>query len=149
MDLAEKPRLFPDSVKRINRAVLHYNAVYAEFLKFIQPDAHTVHIEMSEQETEGVAKTRLPDVPENDMALELGEFFYQLRAALDSLIYQASIYTEGVDPPSNKDKVEFPICIDEGKFNRNAVNRKPFPTKLRNRLLSIQPYAAKDPGNPA
>ena len=87
-------------------------------------------------------------VPENDLALEVGEFFYQLRAALDSLIYQASVYSEGLDPPSNQDKVEFPICIDEGKFNRNAVNKPPFPAPLRDWILSIQPYVARDPAHP-
>ena len=140
--------LFPDSVKRLNRAVLHFNAAQAEITKFIQPDGHSVVIEMNEEWTEGVAKTRLPSVPENDIALELGEFFYQLRAALDALIYQASIYSEGASPPSNEEKVEFPICIDEGKFNRNAVNKAPFPKELRDWLLSIQPYIAHDPRHP-
>lgn len=140
-------RLFPDSVKRLNRAVVHYNAAYAEILKFVQPEAHDVVVEINDAGTEGVAKTRLPEPPDNDVALELGEFFYQLRAALDSLIYQTSVYTEGVDPPSNKNKAEFPICIDKGKFNQNAVNKLPFPPQLRDWLLSIQPYVARDASN--
>lgn len=141
-------QLFPDSVKRLNRAVSHYNAAYAELVKFVQPDAHEVIVEIDESGTRSIAKTRLPGPPENEVALELGEFFYQLRAALDSLIYQTSIYSEGVDPPSNKNRVEFPICIDKEKFNSNPVNSSPFPHELRDWIFSIQPYVTRNIHNP-
>jgi hypothetical protein len=113
-----------------------------------QPEAHSVRIEVNDEGTIGVAKTKLPQIPENDIALEFGEFFYQLRAALDSLIYQALVYVEGVDPPTNGDKSEFPICIDKAKFNSNSVNRSPFPPELRDWLRSIQPYVVTDVSNP-
>jgi hypothetical protein len=92
--------------------------------------------------------TRDPKVLLRRAFPSLGEFFYQLRAALDALIYQASSYTEGIDPPSNQERVEFPICIDPDKFKGNAVNKPPFPAELREWLLSIQPYVSTDPDNP-
>jgi len=126
----------------------HGKAVQSEWERLVQPEAHAVRIEINEDGTAAVAKTQLPSVPQNNIPLELGEMFYQLRAALDGLIYQASAYVEGVEVPSNGDKVEFPICIDKAKFNSNAVNRPPFPKELRNWLLSVQPYIANDPSHP-
>lgn len=140
--------LFPDSRRRIQRAVAHGKSVHTEWDSLARPEAHPVRIEISDDGTQGVVKTRLPGIPENDMALQLGEFFYQLRAALDCLIYQASAYVEGIDPPSNENSVEFPICIDEGKFRKNSVNKPPFPQELRDWLLSIQPYVANDASHP-
>lgn len=53
-----------------------------------------------------------------------------------------------IPPPTNGGKFEFPICADEKKFKRNAINLPPFPSELRNWLLSIQPYIAKHPSHP-
>jgi hypothetical protein len=141
-------QLFPDCQRRIIRAISHGKAARDIWEGLGQSEAHAVRIEVNQEGSEGIAKTKLPQIPENDMALEIGEFFYQLRAALDSLIYQVLIYQEGVDPPINGDKSEFPICIDKAKFNSNSVNKAPFPKELMDWLRSIQPYIANKPGHP-
>ena len=95
---------------------------------------------MNSDWTRGAIKAITNIVPENDAAIELGEFFYQLRAALDALVYQVAVLHHGSDPPPHENTVEFPIYIDPSKFNRNPVNRPPFPNKLRDWLETIQPY---------
>ncbi len=131
---------FTDSWKRIERAVVHGKAFKAEWESLIQPESYRVFIEMESDWTSGVAKAVPHVIPKNDLALELGEFFYQLRAALDAAVYQAAIFAEGVDTPTKQDSIEFPIYIDSGKFNKNPINKPPFPEELRDWLESIQPY---------
>jgi len=81
------------------------------------------------------------------MALELGEFFYQLRAALDAAVYQVAVWSEGIDPPSKQDSVEFPICIKPEKFERNPINLPPFPKEMRDWIEAIQPYSTAKTAN--
>ncbi len=141
-------RLFPDSWRRIDRAHTHGKNFREMWERWGHSEAHNVRIEMNDDWTAGEVKAIPKSLPDEDVALLLGEFFYQLRAALDSLIYQASIYAEGIDPPSNEGQVEFPICIDPGKFARNAVNRSPVPKDLRDWLEAIQPYMTRDESSP-
>jgi transposase len=55
-----------------------------------------VAIEMNSDWTTGIVKVvALKRLPKNDLALELGEMFYQLRAALDAVVYQAAILAGG------------------------------------------------------
>lgn len=140
MALSDKQRLFEDSWKRIDRAVVHGEAFRAEWEGLINPNSYRVFIEMETDWTSGAAKAVPLVVTKNNMALELGEFFYQLRACLDALVYQVAVISECSDPPANQDSVEFPIYINPKKFDRNPINNPPFPEEMRNWLETIQPY---------
>ncbi len=78
---------------------------------------------------------------ENDIALILGEFFYQLRAALDATAYRSLVLQEGIDPPEKADSVEFPIYKDEDKFNRSPLIKSSLPQEVKDWLQSLQPFA--------
>jgi hypothetical protein len=93
--------------------------------------------------TRAVRKTPI----ENSLALELGEFFYQLRAALDTLIYQTAVYIEK-DPPSNVESLYFPVCIKQKTFRDTPIYTLPFPADLVSWLESLQPYMAGQTTNP-
>src|SRR5450631_3153279 len=134
--------LFSDSRKRVDRAVAHAKTFKSIWETTLDPTAYSTTIEMNSDWTEGVAKFIHAPISENNLALELGEMFYQLRAALDALVYKTSVLAEKVDPPSNEDRVEFPICHVQSKFERSTVNKAPFPSKIRDWLETIQPYNA-------
>lgn len=136
------PQLFIDSWKRLRRAYTHGIAFKTECERIIDPEAYQTVPNMNSDWTHGTIKAITNVVPENDAALELGEFFYQLRAALDAVVYQVAVIHHGSDPPPYENSVEFPICSDSTSFNRNPVNRPPFPNKLRDWLETIQPYNA-------
>ena len=135
-----KPRLFVDSWKRIDRAIKHGKAFKAEWDRVVNPESYTTSISVNSDWTHGSIKSVTNIVPENDMALELGEFFYQLRAALDAAVYQVSVMEQGVEPPAHENRVEFPIYHAPEVFNRNPLNTDPFPQQLRDWLETIQPY---------
>lgn len=94
--------LFPDSVARLRRAVSHGVAIQAEWQRIAQPESHVVRIDVNEDGTQGVAKTFIPAIAKNEISLQLGELFYQLRSALDGLIYQAAVYDEGCNTPPHQ-----------------------------------------------
>lgn len=132
--------MFADSYRRFDRALVHAKAFKEIWESLVKPESFTTRIELNADGTGGIAKAIHPKFPENDMAIELGEMFYQLRASLDCAVYKAAVLAEGIDPPSNENRVEFPICSDAGKFQRNPVNDAPFPKDLRDWLELIQPY---------
>jgi hypothetical protein len=97
-------------------------------------------IELNADRTGGIVRAVHAEIPENDFAIELGEMFYQLRASLDCAVYKAAVLAEGFDPPSDENRVEFPIYSVPKQFKSNPVNRPKFPKKLRDWLELIQPY---------
>jgi hypothetical protein len=80
------------------------------------------------------------------LPLILGEYAYQLRAALDGLIWDAITFTQGAEPPSDANRLEFPILNGNVRdFKNCAFLTFPFPDKLKVWLESIQPGSAEKP----
>lgn len=76
-----------------------------------------------------------------ETSLLLGEALYQLRSALDSCIYQASIYASGKNPPHDENKLEFPICGDRKEFPALAKRRLfALPKNVQDAIEKMQPY---------
>ncbi len=138
-------RRFEDSWKRIDRATMHAEAFASQWAGLIDPEAKEVGIKRKNDGT-WVAFAIHKVNPEHDLAIELGEFFYQLRAALDGMIFKAVIIQGKVDPPANESTLEFPIYPTKGKFEGCAAYRAPFPEKLKAWFEAIQPYNTGKPG---
>lgn len=73
-------------------------------------------------------------------SLQYGEMLYQLRAALDSCVYDAVVLHKGKNPPDNEDALMFPICPTPERFKESARRIKPLPDELRTYIESVQPY---------
>ena len=75
-------------------------------------------------------------------SLQFGEMLYQLRAALDSCVYDAAILKfGGNNPPPNPQQWNFPVCADAVKFNDLAGRMKNLPDEIRTLLEAVQPYS--------
>jgi hypothetical protein len=92
---------------------------------------------------EGVIEVEAVDFPGDELALELGEFLYQLRAALDSLIYETAIHVSGQDPPPNAENLEFPIRRSKAGFDNAADKIAPLAEHHRVWIEDMQPYHTK------
>jgi hypothetical protein len=69
-----------------------------------------------------------------------GELLYQLRAALDSCIYQAAIIDSRQDPPPHEDALEFPICLTESAFKSSTRKIAPLTNQLIRKFIhDVQP----------
>lgn len=78
--------------------------------------------------------------PGEQLSLQFGEMLYQLRAALDSLIYEVAILDSGKDPPPKKEQLEFIFRGSEEDFDNAAWKIKPLSDQHRSMVKSIQPY---------
>ncbi len=70
----------------------------------------------------------------------LGEWAYNLRAALDYCAYAVAICDSKQDPPPGADLIQFPIYADKASYERNEYRIKPLSEKHRTWAESIQPY---------
>jgi hypothetical protein len=134
--------LFPQSWRRVDRAAFHLKAFQAEWERVVGPEAHEIVTEPNDDWTQGTVRAVPRISRENTLAIELGEFFYQLRAALDATVYQAALFVEATDPPADEDRLEFPIYAGEKRFKNSAVYIGKFPDDLKRWFESIQPYNA-------
>jgi hypothetical protein len=142
-------KFFPESWKRLDRGGVHLKAFQAEWERITQPNAYEFVTEPNSDWTYGRLSARAKDSRENSLAHELGEFFYNMRAALDSTIYQAAIYLEKTDTPTKADSLEFPICASEERLKRIGFNKRNFPPDLVSWIISIQPYNAPNTTDPS
>lgn len=93
---------------------------------------------------EGVIEVEPIDLPAEELSLEFGEFLYQLRAALDSLVYELAIIDSGQDPPPDAEKLEFPIRRSKASFDDAAWKIRPLSDLHREMIESIQPHNLED-----
>jgi hypothetical protein len=146
---------FKNSRNRLDRATHHAKAFTAEwdailhdescipvFIKNPNTGWYDVLVHLSPDSAERIER--------NTISLELGEFAYQLRAALDGLIWEAITRTQGAEPPSDAkylSRLEFPLAptwkandVDAGRFYGF-----PFPQNLIDWMKTIQPDATEKP----
>lgn len=79
-------------------------------------------------------------IPLDEISLEFGELLYQLRATLDSLVYELAIIDTGQDPPPDAEKLEFPFRSSQTAFDQVAWKIAPLLKQHRVMINSLQPY---------
>ena len=76
------------------------------------------------------------------IAFEIGEFLYQMRAALDHCVYEAARLASGQSPPPGEDKLEFFLRNSPEKFRDACRKVAPLGEAQRQVIESFQPYKA-------
>ncbi|MHB8503271.1 MAG: hypothetical protein ACYDHE_20300 [Candidatus Acidiferrales bacterium] len=130
---------FELAFERIKRAHLHHKAAGDAWDAFLneQPYAPVVHVDDDGLGEIWISmdRDRLP----LEIGLELGEMLYQLRAALDSCVYDAAVYETGKYPPQDETNLEFPICESTSTFIKSGWKIKPLPKEYRDFIEAMQP----------
>jgi hypothetical protein len=132
---------FEECRSRINRAHGHCKAFVAGWKSLLESDSYSFSAEMKDERT-WVVKAALLVPVRSELSLELGEFFYQLRAALNGAVYQTAEMI-GSKNSSNENRWEFPIYAKPNDFRNSALCKWDFPDQLRDWIESIQPYNAE------
>ncbi len=144
-------RRFKNSWSRIDRAAEHIAAFQTEWSRVAQAARSTVvrydkdsgwyvaSLAADEAIRDSIRGTTLP--------LILGEYAYQLRAALDGLIWDAVTFEQkGTEPPANTNSLYFPVLNGKDRdFKKCGFHKFPFPDKLKTWLESIQPDSTEKP----
>lgn len=146
---------FKGSRSRVDRAAFHVQNIVSEWKSLFEKDGFSAVATHDKDSGWYVAKAVLSSgtidkIAKNNIALEVGEAAYQLRAALDGLIWEAIAITQGAEPPADANRLDFPILNGKNRdFKQCGFHKFPFPDQLRDWLESIQPDAAEKPvGNP-
>ena len=110
--------------------------------QFVKDDPYDALLQVDDE-----GHGRLLVVPRNErlpleLGFELGEALYQLRAALDSCVYDAAIFETGKQPPPNGKNLEFPICESAASFSNASWHIRPLPDDYHTFIEAMQPYKA-------
>lgn len=142
----EAPSIFRESRLRVKRAAMHRNAFADPWNELIRPETLDITAECNADRT-GTVRFQRRSPPSPDAFFELGEFFYQLRAALDCLVFTAIRQITG-DPVPNEDSIYFPIADIPSRYERHAGNLGKLPSALREWIRSVQPCFALSSSDP-
>ncbi len=76
-----------------------------------------------------------------------GEYFYNLRAALDYVVYTTAIIDNGWrDPPPGKSVLQYPVCETPETWRNSAFHVQPLTARHRSWIELVQPYVGgEDP----
>ena len=132
-------RNFEDAWQRIERAISHAKVISRDWPNLLDTAAQPKIVERGDGQY--AVQVRVKKFDKNDFALELGEFFYQLRAALDAVAFRSAVLETGLDPPPKEGSIEFPLYEKPDRFEKCAfMTLTSFPPFLVDWLRSIQPY---------
>src|SRR5215207_7176365 len=107
-----RPRL------RLDRAKVHRQEFGKVWHAFLQEEEPYYPIVTTNDKGEGTIVVRASETfPGDQLSLHYGELLYQLRAALDSLVYEVAIRDSGCDPPPDEEQLEFIIRDSAEKFD--------------------------------
>jgi hypothetical protein len=127
--------------ERMRRAKTHREAAAREWSTWLtdyEPYGPWLYID---DDGNGTLSIRQFYPPPAAIAIELGEWLYNLRAALDYTAYALAIYNAKCDPPPNESKIQFPIYESDALFRQNYYRIEPLAEKHRLSMEDMQPYA--------
>lgn len=128
---------------RLEKAQAHRRRIAELWNGFAEGDEPYTTVVHVDDDGEGVIEIySSPTMPRDEISLELGELLYQLRAALDSLVYELAIIDTGQNPPPNADKLEFPIRTSQAAFEHVRWKIAPLSQQHQRLIGALQPYAA-------
>lgn len=117
--------------------------LWSDFLS--NEDAYEIALHMN-PEGEGVGRGKLKawpsyEMPESQLSILFGEYFYNLRAALDYAVYATAIVDNGwQDPPPGEHVLQFPVCDTPESWKTSAYHVRPLSERHRSWIEQVQPY---------
>ena len=140
MDLFESARV------RVERARLHAGEMIATWNEYLEP--HPFDFELVHQ-SDTVLLLRC--VQHEPMPLVLpalfGEWLFNLRSALDHVIWAAAAHASGSVPPPNENGLQYPIYDDRATWTRNRWRIKELASHQIDMLETMQPFRSDTDAN--
>jgi hypothetical protein len=132
---------------KIARADQHLDALYRETDGWGDGDPFSVTRESQADGRVHVFRIRYkvqPDVWR--WAVLLGDALYNLRCALDHIVYALAINQTGKDPPDDDAGLAFPICNEPDFFNKSRWRIASLNEVTQAAIEKAQPYNRLKPG---
>jgi hypothetical protein len=127
--------------ERMKRAKAHREAAakaWSTWLTDYEPYGEWLYID---DDGIGTLSIRQFSPPPAGIAIELGEWLYNLRAALDYTAFALAIHNTHRDPPPRDWEIQFPICESEASFRKNQYRIASLAQQHREWIEAMQPYA--------
>ena len=86
-----------------------------------------------------------PTPPE--FAVTMGEWLYNVRSALDYLIWATAAHVSGENPPPREDRLQYPIYDSERAWRNNLHRLEPLAEHHREMIRIMQPFASDADAN--
>ena len=137
---------FEGSWHRFDRATTHRESASAEWNAFLDSDPYDVLLYVDDEGNGTLTIQQVAPVPPI-IGVLFGEYFYNLRTALDYLVYDVAIHDSDANPPPRADSLQFPIYSNPDTWSRNEYRIDPLSEKHRGWLKDIQPCFRSD-GHP-
>lgn len=129
---------------RLGRAEELYAALGTAWRVYLERRPHRLVTKLHADGQGELLMERVEPMPA-ELGLILGEFLYQLRAALDNCLYAVAVIVAGVSPPPGAGALQWPICDTADAFNKQRSRLKYLRADLVDALEAIQPYQAELP----
>lgn len=81
------------------------------------------------------------------LSLLFGEWLYNLRSALDYVVWAAAVHTSRKYPPPGESALQYPIYDDPSSWKRNLYRLAPLADHHREMLLTMQPFNSDPDAN--
>lgn len=131
---------------RLDRAKAHRIAMTQIWNDFITDHPYDTSLD---HEGNGVFIFRVwrtsPIPPE--LAVITGEWLYNLRCALDYIVWATACYQSGAIPPPNEGTLQYPIYESADAWTRNLYRLKPLAEHHRAMLEQMQPFNSDPDSN--
>lgn len=132
--------LFSKCHARIRRALHHSNQAAEIWNALDIMHLLAVTLSVRDDGTGTLEVDQVEPLPET-LELELGEYLYQLRAALDGAVYASAIQDSDQNPPPKTSSIEFPICESLEEWPRQS-RKIALLNDGRRRFIEVnQPFA--------
>jgi hypothetical protein len=130
---------------RLDRCTELFDAFRVTWEEHLATGPHQVSVEVDDAGWGRIVFTRHREPPAQ-LSLILGEFLYELRAALDNTLYAVAIIDSAQNPPPKASALEWPICADKQSWEAHRGRRlDALSTELQEALHAIQPFQAEFP----
>jgi hypothetical protein len=127
---------------RLDRAAEHSHASGEAWAAFLADHPYRVFVEINDDGSGVVGIRRERPFPQR-LPLVIGEFLYELRAALDNCLYEVAVIHSGQNPPPGASQLQFLIYSTPTDWERNVYRLKHLSEEHRQMLERIQPYQAE------
>ncbi len=133
---------------KMDRAKYHFDTFTSEAERFLKLNNNASSIEVNLNQVERSTKFRILVKPPPELSIYIGDCLYNLRSALDHLIWELS-------KGKGNTRTEFPIFREQSKFAELRRNGRPaptsglfkiecLPTTIQTEIERMQPYDRSD-----
>ncbi|NIJ05030.1 hypothetical protein [Frigoribacterium faeni] len=109
-------------------------------------DGHPFDFDLHQTGNEQWTMTITQDRPvPPEMSIVFGEWLFDLRSALDSVIWATAVHVSRQEPPPGEDRLQYPIFESRASWDRNLTRLRPLAEHHREMLLTMQPFMSENP----